>query len=161
MARPPRGALPDFGIFHVVSRGVGGIAIYVGDVDRKRFSTLLPRIASVFDWSCHAYCLMTTHYHLVVEAELANLSRGMAHLNSVYARAFNNRHGRFGHVFADRFSSYVLESEEHYAKTIRYVLDNPVRAGMCAEASDWPWSGVDLDASREQSLEKCLGTVPE
>lgn len=151
MARSPRRSLPDSGIFHVVSRGVGGIAIYIDDTDRQRFSFLLPRVASVFDWRCHAYCLMTTHYHLVIEAELTDLSRGMARLNSMYARAFNNRHERFGHVFAGRFSSYVIESEQHYEEAIRYVLENPVRAGLCDEAWSWPWSGVDLTYVEGQS----------
>ena len=67
----------------------------------------------------------------------------MACLNSTYARAFNNRHSRFGHLFADRFSSYVIESEEHYEQATRYILENPVKAGLCADAAAWPWSGVD------------------
>ena len=144
MGRRPRSALPASGIFHVVSRGVGGISIYADDTDRRRFSMLVRRIGSAFDWRCHAYCLMTTHYHLVIEAELTSLSLGMARLNSMYARAFNNRHKRFGHLFSARFTSYVIESEEHYERTVRYVLENPVRAGICDDASGWPWSGVDL-----------------
>ena len=126
-----------------MSRGVGGIAIFMDDTDRQRFSILLPRISSAFEWRCHAYCLMTTHYHLLIESQLTDLSRGMACLNSTHARAFNNRHERFGHLFSERFTSYVIESEEHYERAIRYILENPAKAGLCPDARAWPWSGID------------------
>ena len=96
---------------------------------------------------------MTTHYHLVIETELSRLSRGMANLNSRYAQYFNNRHKRFGHLFAGRFTSYVIDSGEHFEAAVHYVLENPVRAGLCSQWQAWPWSGLEPSPQR--------GTVPQ
>ena len=88
----------------------------------------------------HALCLMTNHYHLVVETPRPQLSAGFHRLNGVYAQRFNNRHERRGHLFGDRFWSSVIDSEEYLAAVCRYVLGNPVRAGLCELSHDWPWT---------------------
>ena len=171
MARRPRGSLPDFGFFHVTTRGTGDALIYRDDIDRLRFLSLVTDAAVRFELTCHAYCLMTNHYHLVLEAENASLSRGMARLNGRYAQEFNDRHGRRGHLFAGRFVAYVVDTEEHFEAALQYVLDNPVRAGLCATPESWPWSGLGLPASQApvqgQSLVRerhrarmSAGTVP-
>jgi REP element-mobilizing transposase RayT len=85
---------------------------------------------------------MGTHYHLVLEASRAQLSDGMRRLNGDYARRFNRRHGRRGHLFEERFSSFVLRDERHLEAAVAYVLQNPVRAGLCAQARDWQWSAA-------------------
>jgi putative transposase len=85
---------------------------------------------------------MGNHYHLVVRARRVDLSNGMRRLNGVYAQGFNRRYDRRGHLFGDRFASWVIGSEEHLSAAIAYVLFNPVRAGLCARAADWPWSGA-------------------
>jgi putative transposase len=84
---------------------------------------------------------MTNHYHLIVEAEQPDLSRGMQRLNGRYAQLFNQRHGRDGHLFRGRYSAYVIDRESRLENSCRYVLENPVRAGLCKQPSDWPWSG--------------------
>jgi len=142
VARVLRSALPEHGVFHVVSRGVSESAIYRDDADRKTFLTILGSVVVKWDWSCHAYCLMTTHYHAIVEAEQRHLSRGMHMLNGRYARYFNERHNRHGHLFGDRYGVYVIEEDEHLEASCHYVLDNPIRAGLCATREDWPWSAL-------------------
>lgn len=92
-------------------------------------------------WRLHAFCLMTTHYHLVVETPAPNLACGMQYLNGVYAQAFNLRWGRFGPLWAGRYSSRLIEDDRYYAELCRYVLENPVRAGLCGTLGEWPWSG--------------------
>jgi REP element-mobilizing transposase RayT len=84
---------------------------------------------------------MTTHLHLVVETPHADISRGMQRILGVYAQRFNGRWGRFGHLFADRFDSRVIEDENYFWECCRYVLHNPVRAGIVAAPESWPWSG--------------------
>jgi putative transposase len=86
---------------------------------------------------------MTTHYHLLLTAEQENLSKAMQRLNGKYARWFNGRHGRWGHLFGERFASWVVDDEDHFDNTVEYILQNPVRAGLCRRAEDWPWSAVD------------------
>jgi REP-associated tyrosine transposase len=143
MPRRPRNLLPD-GFFHVTARAVGRGALFVDESDRFDFVAQLRTTATGFLWVCHAYCLMTTHYHLLLETSQESLSRGMHRLNGLYAQGFNMRHERKGHVFEERFSAYVIVDERHLAATRRYILDNPVRAGLCEYAADWPWSGTAL-----------------
>jgi REP element-mobilizing transposase RayT len=85
---------------------------------------------------------MTTHYHLVVETELWRLSDGMHRLNGTYALTFNRRHHRSGHLFGERFAAWLPRDEHHLRQTCEYVLQNPVRAGLCARAADWPWAAA-------------------
>ena len=83
---------------------------------------------------------MTTHYHLVLETSCAALSHGIHGLNGRYACWFNRRHGRFGHLFADRFTARAIASEEYLYEACAYVVLNPVKAGLCGRTEEWPWS---------------------
>lgn len=140
MPRAPR-ILVAGGHYHVTARGVAGASIVLDDEDRRGFLTLLLLTASRRRWHLHAFCLMTTHVHLVVETPRADLSGGMQRLLSRHAQEFNRRWQRFGHLFADRFFSSLIEEEEYLGEVCRYVLDNPVSAGIVRSAADWPWSG--------------------
>jgi REP element-mobilizing transposase RayT len=139
MPRLPRNHLPD-GYFHATARAVSGAALFTDDLDRLDFLKLLHSTATFFEWRCYAHCLMTTHYHLVLSSTRASLSNGMRRLNGAYARRFNKRHGRRGHLFDERFSSFAVEDEHHLEAAVEYVLQNPVKAGLCLEARDWEWS---------------------
>ncbi|MGH3017235.1 MAG: transposase [Gaiellaceae bacterium] len=126
---------------------MAGLPIFASDMDRMDFLSLLKGIADVSRWTCHAYCLMTTHYHIVIEATREHISRGMHQLNGRYAMLFNRRHGRRGHLFESRFSAWVIRDEEHLEATCRYVLDNPARAGIGTK-QPWPWAALEPYASR-------------
>jgi REP-associated tyrosine transposase len=139
--RLPRYVLPSEGVYHVTARGVARCAISRDDDDRRFFLATLGQVVRRADWSCHVFCLMPNHYHVIVETPLAQLSRGLHRLNGVYAQAFNERHGRCGHLFGDRFAAFSICDEEHLREACLYVLQNPVRAGLCKQAADWPWSG--------------------
>ncbi len=93
-----------------------------------------------------AYCLMTTHYHLVVFVPLGGLSDGMRLLNCGYSRQTNRRHGRTMHLFRQRFFSVETRSHAHLLECCRYVVLNPVRAGLCERPEDWPWSSYRATA---------------
>ena len=95
-----------------------------------------------FAWTLHAYCLLPNHYHLIVEATRPDLSTGMQRLNGRYAQRFNQRYDRVGHVFQNRFSSYVIESEEHLGRALAYVHANPIEAGLCERPEEWPWTNL-------------------
>jgi REP-associated tyrosine transposase len=139
MARPLR--VQDPGYYHLTTRGNDGTDIYLDVVDRRLFISMLNRIAGDSDWALHAWCLMTNHFHLVVENRQANLSAGMHRLNSVYARWFNERHARTGHLFGSRFGAKPIVSDRQLYNTAEYVFDNPVRAGLCKSRVEWPWLG--------------------
>ena len=134
-----RTTLPD-GYFHVYTRGVAETSVFADDEDRRTFLDLLLSVRRRYGWTLHTLCLMTTHYHFVLESACVRLSAGTQWLNGVYAQSFNKRHGRHGHLFGGRFGSRVIEDEEYLHAVCDYVLLNPVRAGLCERASDWPWS---------------------
>jgi REP element-mobilizing transposase RayT len=135
-----RSDLPD-GYFHVFARGVCGIGpIFADDEDHDRFVALLWNTARRHAWTCHAFCLLSTHYHLVLEARRAQLSAGCEELHWRYAIQFNRKHGRFGHLFSERFTSRAIASETYLYDACSYVLLNPVKAGLCERTEDWPWS---------------------
>ena len=138
--RIPRNALPDEGIFHVTARGAGQIAIYLDDFDYRLFLRLFAGVVGKCAWNVHAFCLMTNHYHIVVEGRRDDLSAGFHELNGEYAQRFNARHQRWGHVFGERFSAWVVRSEEHLRAACLYVFGNAVRAGLCKNLGDWPWA---------------------
>ena len=138
--RIPRSQLAD-GFFHATARAIRGALLFENDLDRIDFMQLLGATARKHEWRCHAHCLMGTHYHLVLEVSRDQLSNGMRELNGHYARRFNQRHGTRGHLFEDRFSSWVVADENHLHAAVAYVRENPVRAGLCSSAEDWPWSG--------------------
>jgi putative transposase len=99
-----------------------------------------------FNVICHAYCLMTNHFHLLLETPDANLSKAMRQFNSVYTQAFNRRHGRVGHVLQGRFKSIVVDREAYLLELCRYIVLNPVRAGMVKEPGKYPWSSYRATA---------------
>ncbi|MCF6336502.1 MAG: transposase [Gammaproteobacteria bacterium] len=139
MARPLRiefsGAL-----YHVTSRGDRREAIFEDDEDRQIFLYTLAEVVERFNWLCHAYCLMTNHYHLLVETPDGNLSKGMRHLNGVYTQATNRRHSRSGHLFQGRFKGIIVDKDSYLLELTRYVVLNPVRAGIVRQPGKWPWS---------------------
>jgi putative transposase len=139
MPRVIRSQLPD-GCFHVTTRGVDGTEIYVDVPDRLSFLSEFAMVATTHGWECHALCLMTNHYHFVIEAAVAALSAGMQRLNGEYAAAFNQKYGRTGHLFGGRFTTRVVDSDRYLVKVCLYVVNNPVRAGLCEHASEWRWS---------------------
>ena len=101
---------------------------------------MLAQVCKRFNWTVHAYCLMSNHYHLLVETPDANLSAGMRQLNGVYTQLTNRAHGRVGHVFQGRFKAIVVDNDSYLLELARYVVLNPVRAGMVQDPGQWPWS---------------------
>ncbi len=139
MARQLRLEFPG-GVYHVTSRGDGGEDIYLSARDKKIFLLILGAACERFNWYCHSYCLMTNHYHLLIETPLGNLSKGMHYINGVYTQKFNRTHGRVGHVFQGRYKSIVVDKNTYLLELVRYIVLNPVRACMVRQASEWRWS---------------------
>lgn len=150
MARPPR-PLVAGGVYHVFNRGVARLPIFVDTRDRVRFLDGLGDVVDRGSWSCLAYCLMGNHFHLLVCTPGPDLDRGMQRLQGPYAQTFNRRHDREGHLFHRRYGTTVLDDDDLIRYVTRYIVQNPVAAGLCRTAGDWPWS----------SHRATLGSVPE
>jgi REP-associated tyrosine transposase len=148
MGRIPRTVLPD-GVFHVYASGVSDSrAPFPTDEDKTTMFELFARLEVRFKVVIHVAVVMSTHYHGVLECLCQELSRAMHWLNWTYARGYNQKYELKGHVFCSRFQTRVIASEERFDRVCKYVLANPVKAGLCEAAADWPWSlsryGFDL-----------------
>jgi putative transposase len=129
------------GIYHVATRTVDKQDLFFADdYGRVFFLDLIMRVVARLEWICWAYVLMGTHYHLIVDTPKANLSLGMQFLNGTYAQRYNKVLGRYGHVFSARFCSREIMDDDYLKAAVRYVARNPVEAGLCSTAADWPWS---------------------
>jgi putative transposase len=139
MPRPLRVEVRD-GIYHVNAGAIHGQGLFLDDVDRSRWLRLLAAVVEAFLWECCAYCLLSTHYHVILRITEPTLARGMQYLNARHAESFNRRHERRGHVFGARYFSALIESEAHALEVCRYLPLNPVRAGLCTAPELWRWS---------------------
>ncbi len=139
MARKIRIEYPG-ALYHLTSRGNARQSIFINDDDRNAFLSILDDVILEHQWACYAYCLMDNHYHLLIETPEGNLAAGMQRLNSVYSSKFNKRHQRVGHVLQGRYDARVVEKESYLLKVARYIVLNPVRAGMVQRPDDWFWS---------------------
>lgn len=139
MARPLRIEFPG-ALYHVTSRGDNKCTIFNSDKDREKFLSIYSEVSTRLQWITYAWCLMGNHFHLVVETPGPNLSEGMRVLNGTYTQYVNRFHGRSGHLFQGRFHSILIDRNAYFLEVIRYVVLNPVRAGLATSAQDWPWS---------------------
>jgi REP element-mobilizing transposase RayT len=139
MARPLRIEFPG-AVYHVTSRGNERRRIFKNDGDRKAFLGFLSETAKRFGWSITAWVLMTNHFHLVIQTPEPNLSRGMHWLNGSYAGWFNHQYKRWGHLFGGRFKAFLIKKETYFTEVLRYVILNPVRAGMVSGPEKYRWS---------------------
>jgi REP element-mobilizing transposase RayT len=139
MARPLRIEFPG-AFYHVTARGNRQAAIYNDDHDYETFLSIVAQIIEHDNWLCYAYCLMPNHYHLVIETPDGNLAKGMRQLNGVYTQTTNRRYGQVGHLFQGRYKAILVDADAHLLEVSRYVVLNPVRAGMVESPEAWPWS---------------------
>jgi putative transposase len=133
-------------IRHVIARGNANIQIVADDDDRSALVAALARVSEKYGWRVHAYCLMNTHMHCVVETPEPNLGSGMQRLLGGYAFEFNRRHGRYGHLFAAPYKSSLIDTERYAIEVCAYVVLNPVRAGLVEDPADWKWSSYRATA---------------
>lgn len=149
MARPLRLEFPG-ALYHITSRGDRREDIYDDEDDRLLFYDVLNEVYERYNWRIHAFCLMSNHYHLIVETPDANLSIGMRHLNGVYTQRFNAKQHRVGHVFQGRYKAILVQKESYLLELSRYIVLNPVRARMVRSAKDWPWSSYRATVGQDE-----------
>lgn len=153
MGRAPRIQAPGE-IYHVGSKGNRACRIFADDYEKHVFLALLGKHTRRHDWVVLTYVTMTNHYHLLLRLRSSGLSNGMRELNGEFSRFTRVRHQReAGHLFKNRFWSEPIESDAHLVATARYIVLNPVRAGICKSPDEWPWSSYRALASLEFAAE--------
>ena len=126
--------------YHVYSRGNAGEKVFNGKRDKEKFLEYLEKVTEKYSVVIHTYCIMSNHYHLLIETKEANLSTAIQWLNISYAMFYNKRHQRNGHIFQGRFKSILVDKDEYIKQLSRYIHLNPVRAKIVLKPLDYPWS---------------------
>ena len=162
MPRQAREVSPT-GYYHIMMRGIDRDFIYQSSADKTYLVKLLKEVDR---WELAAYCLMDNHVHLVVQGELGALSLALRKINIRYAMYYNFVHERVGHVFQNRYRSEIVENDRYLAHLVRYVHNNPVKAGLVDEAGQYRWSSFgeylgseNLVSSKQKQV--VLGLLPK
>lgn len=128
------------GMYHVVARGIGQQKIFHGDGDYLRYLELLKRTKEKSGCLIFGYCLMANHVHLLIKENEEDIGQVMKRLGTSYAKWHNWKHERFGHVFQDRYKSECIEDDKYLMAVIRYIHNNPVKAGIVTQPEKYKWS---------------------
>lgn len=130
-------------VYHVMIRGNEKKCIFIDDKDRNKFIDIIDKKSSDKKFMIYAFCLMSNHVHLLINEGEDNISRIMKCINVPYVYYFNKRHGRVGHLFQDRFKSEAIEDERYLLAVVRYIHNNPVKAGLSTDPSKYIWSSYN------------------
>jgi putative transposase len=138
----PRRARIEFAdaVHHVVGKTPSGRLLFIDDTDRQRYMQLLAREIREREWRLFTYSQLTNHLHLLIQTPEPDLGDGFKRIHEEYARHVNRRHELTGHVFGGRFYNGIVATDRHMAGCFRYIARNPVEAGICQHAREWPWS---------------------
>lgn len=142
--------------YHVMNRGLDRRMIALDERDHRVFQAGLREIVEKYQCYVYSYCLMGNHFHILIKTKLPNLSRLMRHFSHCYTQRLNIRYQTDGPIFRGRFKSVVVSSERYLAHLVRYIHLNPVKAGVCQNASDYLWSSA-RQFSTQQFESWCSG----
>jgi len=149
MARPLRIEYPG-AYYHITSRGNERKDVFKNYRDREKFLGYLETAGKRYGAVIHVYCLMTNHYHLLLETPRGNLSQIMRHVNGAYTIYFNKKRERAGHLFQGRYRAILINADEYAQELSRYIHLNPVRAGMVSRPEDHAWSSYCVYIGQEK-----------
>ena len=127
------------GFYHVISRGVERRNIFIDGDDFDRFSAILFQAFKSYSIILHTYCLMSNHYHLLIETKEPNISDGMKRVNSLYSIYFNKKYKRSGHLWQGRFASYYLYDDVHFWYVAKYIERNPIKANIVKQIDHYKY----------------------
>ena len=132
----------DSGIYHVILRGINRQDIFYDDNDFQQFLETVGQKKTDGQYTLYAYCLMSNHVHLLIREHTDNISRIMSRIGSSYAWWYNRKYDRSGHVFQGRYGSECVEDNSYLLTVMRYIHNNPVKAGMVREPEEYKWSSI-------------------
>jgi len=128
------------GIYHIILRGVNKQTIFQDDEDRSYFIEKLEKYSSKYKFKIYAYCLMDNHIHAVIDEKDEGIDRIVKRISASYVYYYNNKYERCGHLFQERYKSETVEEERYFFILIRYIHQNPIKAGIVNNVEDYKWS---------------------
>ncbi|HCF70510.1 MAG TPA: transposase [Syntrophomonas sp.] len=128
------------GIYHIMLRGINQQNIFEDEEDNKKFIDILERYKTEIDYKIYAYCLMGNHVHLLVKEGKEELSNTMKRIGTAYVYWYNWQYGRKGHLFQDRYKSEAVENDRYFLTVLRYIHQNPIKAGLVKDIETYEWS---------------------
>jgi len=137
MARKER--YTEAGCYHIINRGVERRNIFIESQDYDFFLDLMLHLVDKYEITTHAFCLMTNHYHLLIETKYTNLSKAIQFLNDKYAKYFNKKYKRVGHLWQGRYKSYPLFDDAHFWVLAKYIERNPIKANIVSDINDYKY----------------------
>jgi REP element-mobilizing transposase RayT len=143
MPRVPR-KLSKLNLYHVILRGIDKRNIFLSTEDYEKFLYYIIKAKESCNFSLYSYCLMTNHVHLLVKTEEVELGDIIKRIAVGYVQYHNNKYGRTGHLFQNRFKSEPVEDERYLLSVMRYIHQNPIKAGIADKISDYPWSSYHV-----------------
>lgn len=138
----------EFSVYHIIQRGNEKKNLFLSGDDMLRFLETLQRMKGKYNFLLYAYCLMDNHVHLLIDDNGNDISVLVKSINVSYAHYFNRTHQRCGHLFQDRFKSELVDKDPYLLEVSRYIHNNPVKAGIVKEPSDYRWSSYNIYAGR-------------
>lgn len=131
------------GIYHIMLRGINRQDIFIDEQDKEKFLKTLKHYKDISGYKVFAYCLMSNHVHLLIKTEKENLDLILKRIAGSYVYWYNWKYKRIGHLFQDRFKSEPVDSDEYFLTVLRYIHQNPVKAGFCEHISDYQYSSYN------------------
>ena len=152
MSRPPR-VLSSTGLYHVIFRGINHLNIFEENEDYKKMLEIFVKLKEQENIEIYAYCLMANHVHIFLKAkEIGDIKKVMHKLLTTYVVWLNRKYQRSGSLIGNRYKSEPIEDEKYYFALVRYIHQNPVRAGICKSSSEYHWSSYNDYLSGKQSI---------
>ena len=128
------------GIYHIMLRGINQQQIFEDEEDYAKFLDILKECKEISEYKVFAYCLMGNHIHLLVKEGTENLEQMFKRICGRFVYWYNTKYRRVGHLFQDRFKSEPVDSERYFFTVLRYIHQNPVKAGICKRVEDYIYS---------------------
>ncbi|MGM0904034.1 MAG: transposase [Bacillota bacterium] len=130
------------GIYHVMLRGINKQTIFEEDEDKRKFLETLKKYKEISKFDLYAYCLMDNHIHLLIREKEESISISIKRISSSYVYWYNTKYERCGHLFQDRFKSEKIETKFSFLRVLRYIHQNPLKAGLAKTVFDSEWTSI-------------------
>jgi len=150
---PRKERITEAGIYHIINRGVERRNIFNEHSDYEFFLELLLKLSKDYDVIIHTYVLMTNHYHILLETKQNNLSKAIQFLNDKYAKYYNKKYKRVGHLWQGRYKSYALYDDAHFWIVAKYIERNPIKANMVNDINQYNYQSFFEWKNRSKNYE--------